>query len=78
MTVSKETIRDRSGKIIGFITTDHLGNKTARDFYGKIKGQYSKMTNLTKDFYGRIVSQGDSTVGLLYMKESVVDFLLKL
>ena len=66
MFISKETIRDRSGKIIGWIETDHLGNKTVRDFYGKIKGKYIKMSNLTKDFYGRIVAQGDATASLLY------------
>ena len=50
MTVNKECIRDKSGKIIGWIETDHLGNKLARDFYG------------------RIVTYGDGTAGLLYRK----------
>jgi hypothetical protein len=68
MLVSKEKIKDQNGKIVGWIETDHLGNKTAKDFYGRLKGKYSKMTNLTKDFYGRIVAQGDATVGLLYRK----------
>jgi hypothetical protein len=68
MLVSKECIRDRNGKIIGWIETDHLGNKLARDFYGKIKGRYKKTGNVTIDFYGRIVSYGDATSGLLYKK----------
>ena len=68
MLVSKDRIRDRSGKIIGWIETDHLGNKVARDFYGRIRGRYIKMSNLTKDFYGKIVAQGDATASLLYTK----------
>lgn len=68
MLVSKEKIKDQNGKIVGWVETDHLGNKVAKDFYGRLKGRYSKMTNLTKDFYGKIVAQGDATVGLLYRK----------
>lgn len=69
MLVNKDIIRDRSGKILGYIETDHLGNKVVRDFYGRILGRYSKMNKLTKDFYGRIVAQGDATAGLLYRKK---------
>lgn len=64
----KVTIKDRNGKILGFISTDSAGNKIVRDFYGKIKGRYIKNANLTKDFYGRIVAQGDATSSLLYQK----------
>ena len=68
MLVNKECIRDRTGKIIGWVETDHLGTKLVRDFYGKIKGRYKKTGNVTLDFYGRIVSYGDATAGLLYRK----------
>lgn len=68
MTVNKECVRDRNGKIVGWIETDHLGNKLVRDFYGKIKGRYKKRSNTTIDFYGKIVSYGDATSGLLYRK----------
>ena len=68
MLVNKETIRDRNGKIVGWVDTDQYGNKTARDFYGKIKGRYKKTSNTTIDYYGRIVSYGDATVSLLYRK----------
>lgn len=68
MLVSKDLIRDRGGKILGWVETDHLGNKLVRDFYGKIKGRYKKTGNVTIDFYGRIVAYGDATAGLLYRK----------
>ena len=66
MLVNKDKIKDRNGKIVGWIETDHLGNKVVRDFYGKLLGRYIKTSNLTKDFYGRIVAQGDATTGLIY------------
>ena len=66
MLISKECIRDRNGKILGWVETDHLGNKLARDFNGKIKCRYKKVGNVTIDFYGKIVSYGDATAGLLY------------
>lgn len=69
MLINKEIIRDKYGKIIGFIETDQLGNKLVRDFYGKILGRYTKRSNLTKDFYGRIVAQGDATAGLIYRNQ---------
>lgn len=68
MLVKKECIRDRNGKIIGWIDTDHLGNKLARDFKGHIKGRYKKVGNVTLDFYGRIVSYGDSVASMITNK----------
>ena len=47
MANSRETIRDWTGKIIGFIDTDNEGNKTVRDFYGRITGRYDKRFNVT-------------------------------
>lgn len=64
--MSRETIRDWTGKIIGFIETDFKGNKIARDFYGKIVGKYDKQFDVTRDFYGRLVGRGDQTVGTIW------------
>ncbi len=50
MIKDKVTIRDFTGKIIGFIETDTLGNKIVRDFYGRIVGKYDKKTDTTRDF----------------------------
>jgi hypothetical protein len=68
MLVTKEMIRDRHGKIIGWVETDNLGNKVVRDFSGHIKGRYKKVHNATFDFYGKIVAYGDATAGLLYKR----------
>lgn len=64
--VSKVPVRQASGRIIGFIETDKDGNKQARDFYGKILGYYDARLDVTRDFYGRITTRGDSVMGFIY------------
>mgnify|MGYP007064931448 FL=1 len=64
--VHKETIKDWTGKILGFVETDsRTGNKIIRDFYGRIKGKYDKKLNVTRDFYGRKVANGDQLLMML-------------
>lgn len=64
--ISKTPVRDISGKIIGFIETDKDGNKQVRNFYGRILGTYDSRLDVTRDFYGKIITRGDSVVGFLY------------
>jgi len=60
----KEEIRDFYGRILG--TLEDTGDRIiARDFYGRILGYYYKHEDKTKDFYNRIVANGDATVGLI-------------
>ena len=59
-------IKDFYGKIIGMLDTDpKTGDVTARDFNGTILGFYRKSENQTKDFYGRILTIGDTTASLI-------------
>lgn len=65
--IKKEKIYDWRGKIIGTIEEDtSTGNKLIRDFYGRIKGNYIKKLNITRDFYGIPVAKGDQLQMLLY------------
>lgn len=65
--MTKEFIRDFYGKILGSI--EDQGNKQiARDFYGKILGTYSSADNKTRDFYGRILTSGNTLMSLIYRK----------
>jgi len=65
--ITTETIRDFQRRIIGYIETDSVtGNKTVRNFYKQILGYYDKNLNVTRDFYKRIVANGDAAVGLIY------------
>ena len=60
-----ERICDFYGRCLGTIETEGNGNKTVKDFYGKILGYYDKNQNVTKDFYGRILYRGDMASALL-------------
>ncbi len=64
--VSKDAIRDFYGRILGFVETDREGNQQVRAFSGIILGFYDKKNNCTRDFYGKIISKGNTAVGLLY------------
>lgn len=66
--VSKVTIREPSGKILGYIETDKDGNQQVREFSGKILGYYDKRTDMTRDFYGRPKTRGNTVLGFLYSK----------
>ena len=60
-----ERITDFYGVCIGNIETDGRGNKTVKNFYGKVLGYYDKSANVTKDFYGRVLYHGDMSAALL-------------
>ena len=66
--MNERIIRSFGGKIIAKIESDDNGNRTVKDFYGKVLGTYDAKQNVTKDFYGRIVAQGDAS-GMLIPKE---------
>ena len=55
------TIKDWTGKIIGYIETQSNGDKVVKDFYQRILGRYDESMDVTKDFYGRIVAKGDQS-----------------
>jgi len=65
--IVKDTIKDFYGKILGYVETDDVtGNKVAYDFYRRVLGKYNKRENCTRDFYGKILSRGDTTQALVY------------
>jgi len=61
----RETIKDWTGKILGFVDHESSGDKTLRDFQGRILGKYVKSFDVTRDFYGRQVGKGDILMTLL-------------
>ena len=64
--MNRQSIRTRTGKIIGYIETDSQGNKTVWDRkLNKICGYYKKASNMTITEIGRIVAYGDVSVLLL-------------
>lgn len=66
--MQEETLRDFYGKIIGYVQTTPNGDKVYKDFYRRIVARYTKSSNKTTDFYGRLIGWGDLGAGLLYRK----------
>ena len=64
--VKSQKIRKFGGAIIGTLEEDAAGNKQVRNFYGQIIAKYNKSEDLTRDFYGKILTKGDTCVGSLY------------
>ena len=50
------------------------GDKTIRDFYGRILGKYDAATNTTRDFYGRVVAKGERLTMLSRSKQTPAQF----
>lgn len=66
----RQPIKNFYNQIIGYLEEDSQGNKKAYDFYNRLLGTYEKATNLTKDFYRRIVGKGDLTSALIYEEDA--------
>ena len=60
----REPIKDFYGRVLGWLE-DQGDRIIATDFYGRRVGVYDKARNVTSDFYGVRVCDGDGTVGLI-------------
>ena len=65
---NEEYIRDfNTRKILGIIKTESNGDQTAIDFATrKILGFYRASRDVTTDFIGRILTNGNTVVSLIY------------
>lgn len=60
-----EPIKDFYGRIMGYVETKSNGEVWAYDFYGRLLGKYYPGDNTTRDFYGRILTRGNTVAGLI-------------
>ena len=65
VTVDTMVIKDFYGKILGKIEIKSNGDQIGYNFYGQIVGYYYIETNKTIDFYGRIISTGNTLASLI-------------
>lgn len=65
--MNRMTVKDFSGKIIGYIDMDDKGNKVVRKFNLMIVGRYDAKLDVTKDFQNRVIARGDMSGSLLNM-----------
>lgn len=64
-----EYIRNFNGSILGILETQANGDQIVREFPSqRILGFYRKKEDHTTDFYGRILSRGNTVISLLYKK----------
>ena len=63
--VSRTAIRDFNGKIIAWIVCKDNGDQEITEFFGKILGRYVSSSNMTHDFYGKILGQGNILTTLI-------------
>jgi hypothetical protein len=63
--MKRETLRDASFNIVGYVETDDRGNKTVRDPSFQTKGFYSKGSDVTQDSSFKNLAWGDQTRILL-------------
>ena len=57
--MAEQIIKDSYFRILGYIETKPNGDKIGKDSYRRIVGYYEAKTDITKDFYRRIVAHGD-------------------
>ena len=62
-----EPVRDFSGKIIAWVEEKSNGDVYVREFSGMILGHYDKACDVTREFSGRIIAQGNQ-IGMLIGK----------
>jgi len=63
--MSKQELRDRSGRLVGYIQVLGSGKHEGRDASGRLKGSYDPRTNETRDAGGRLVGKGDFLSSLI-------------
>lgn len=64
-----EYIKNFQQQILGTVDTLESGDQVARDFPSmKILGYYRKSRDVTTDFFGRVIAQGNCVVSLIFKK----------
>lgn len=61
----RQVLKNFSGKIIGFIDIKSNGDQELKNYSGKILGTFVKGGNVTRDFSGKILFQGNALTALI-------------
>lgn len=64
--MSKEAIKDKYNRLIGYIETMPDGKKKAFDKYNRPLGHYDPKRKVTQDNYNRTIANGDVLSSLIY------------
>lgn len=64
---TEEIIKDFYGRFLGIVETCPNGDQIARIWSSRqIVGYYRKELDHTTDFFGRVVSKGNTVIALIY------------
>lgn len=65
--MAENVIRDQLGRILGTVSVDSRGVQTLRDSLGVILGTYDPRTNVTRNYLGQLVGNGN-LLSMLFVK----------
>ena len=63
--MSEQLLRNRSGQVVGKITTKSDGKQEIRNSSGQIRGSYDPKRDETKDHMGKLVGKGNLLATLI-------------
>lgn len=62
---SRAELRDRDGRLLGWIALAPTGLREARDRDGRLLGLYDPARNETRDRHGRLLYRGEALAALI-------------
>ena len=70
--MTEEYIKDFNTQlVIGILRTENNGDQVAIDFHSRqVLGYYRKQYDHTTDFYGRVLTHGNTVVSLILNKKN--------
>ena len=65
----RETIREYSGMILGYLDHESNGDITVRGYNGMILGRYDSASDTTRNYAGQIIWRGNMAAALLVVRK---------
>ena len=66
--MSDETIKDASGRTLGFVRNTEQGGQQVYNVDRQTLGFYDARNNITKDVNGRMIAKGNVVAGLIFKR----------
>ena len=60
-------VKDATGRKLGSIETDSLGNQVGKDQYGRVVSRYYVSSDTTRDHTGRLVAFGNVVSSFIFI-----------
>jgi len=63
--MARESVKDWMGRILGWVDTNSDGNQIAYNFGLRVLAKYDAQRNITTDFAGRKLSEGNTAIAYI-------------